>query len=185
MYNILLDRLPEDYKGWLIRTDYRIAMQIALALDDPDLSDNDRAWVSLSLLYGNGIPPVDIALEGLTWFMRCGDEREIESSGRRLMWWDFDASRLYSSFRQTYGIELHKVKLHWFEFAAMLDSLREDSALAHAVQIRGTDTSKMKGKEKHEYERLKRNLTPAPALSEEEKNAIEAFWAQFDQNGGD
>ena len=37
----------------------------------------------------------------------------------------------------------------------------------------------MKRKQKQEYERLKRNLTPAPALSEEEKEAIDAFWAQI------
>ena len=104
----------------------------------------------------------------------------MESGGKRLMWFDFDAARLYSSFRQTFGIELHKTKLHWFEFMAMIDSLDESSALSHAIQIRGTDTSKMKGKQKHDYERLKRTLTHAPALSDEEKEAVEAFWAQFD-----
>ena len=30
MYNAMLDRLPEDYNGWLIRTDYRIGVQIQL-----------------------------------------------------------------------------------------------------------------------------------------------------------
>ena len=54
MFNMLLDRLPISYKGYLIRTDYRIGIQISLALDDPDLSDNDRVWVALSLLYGAG-----------------------------------------------------------------------------------------------------------------------------------
>ena len=179
MFNMLLDRLPRSYKGYLIRTDYRIGIQISLALDDPDLSDNDRAWVALSLLYGAGMPPIDIALEGLQWFIRCGDDREIEPGGKRMMWFDFDSARLYASFRQTFGIELHKVNLHWFEFMAMMESLNEDSAMSHALQIRGTDTSKMKGKQKQEYERLKRNLTPAPALSEEEKEAIDAFWAQI------
>ena len=46
MFNMLLDRLPSSYKGYLIRTDYRIGIQISLALDDPDLSDNDRVWVA-------------------------------------------------------------------------------------------------------------------------------------------
>lgn len=60
MFNMLLDRLPSSYKGYLIRTDYRIGIQISLALDDPNLSDNDRVWVALSLLYGAGMPPIDI-----------------------------------------------------------------------------------------------------------------------------
>ena len=180
VYNMLLDRLPEDYEGYLIRTDYRIGIQISLVLDDPNLSEEDRIWVALCLLYGKSMPPLETALAGMTWFMRCGEEKEMEIGGKRLMWFDFDAARLYSSFRQTFGIELHKTKLHWFEFMAMIDSLDESSALSHAIQIRGTDTSKMKGKQKHDYERLKRNLTPAPALSDEEKEAVEAFWAQFD-----
>ena len=50
MFNMLLDRLPSDYKGYLIRTDYRIGIQISLALDDPELNENDRVMVALSLL---------------------------------------------------------------------------------------------------------------------------------------
>ena len=37
-FNILLDRLPDSYQGWLIRTDYRIGIQIALCLQDEELS---------------------------------------------------------------------------------------------------------------------------------------------------
>ena len=37
----------------------------------------------------------------------------------------------------------------------------------------------MKGKQRQDYERLKRNLTPTPALSEEEKEVVDAFWAQI------
>ena len=62
MFNMLLARLPISYKGYLIRTDYRIGIQISLALADPNLSDNARVWVALSLLYGAGMPPIDIAL---------------------------------------------------------------------------------------------------------------------------
>ena len=55
MFNLLLDRLPSDYKGYLIRTDYRIGIQISLALDDPELNENDRVMVALSLLFGAGM----------------------------------------------------------------------------------------------------------------------------------
>ena len=55
MFNMLLDPLPGDYEGFLIRTDYRIGIQIALCLQDKELSENDRLLVALSLLYGNGV----------------------------------------------------------------------------------------------------------------------------------
>ena len=44
MYNAMLDRLPEDYNGWLIRTDYRIGVQIQLCISDPDLTDAEKTW---------------------------------------------------------------------------------------------------------------------------------------------
>ena len=94
MFNMLLDRLPSDYKGYLIRTDYRIGIQISLALDDPELNENDRVMVALSLLFGAGMPPIDVALEGLQWFIQCGDDKEIEPGGKRLLWFDYDAARL-------------------------------------------------------------------------------------------
>lgn len=182
MFNILLDRLPEDYKGWLIRTDYRIGMQISLCLEDQDLSENERVMVALSLLYGNGIPPLETAVEGLNWFLRCGeDERKDEiNGGKRMIWFDFDHARIMSSFRQTFNLDLHKSNLHWFEFRAMLESLNEDSALSHAIQVRGTDTSQMKGKQKREYDRLKQHMTPPVKYTEEEQQAIDDFWAQFE-----
>lgn len=180
--NILLDPLPEDYKGWLIRTDYRIGIQIALCLQDVELGESDRLAVALSLLYGAGVPPLETAVEGLTWFLRCGEEpRDSEGGGKQLFFFDFDHARIMASFRQTYGIELHKAKLHWFEFRAMLESLDEDSALSHATQIRGTDTSQMKGKQKSNFERMKRQLTPPVHYTEEERQVIDDFWAQFDK----
>ena len=69
MFDILLDHLPEDYNGFLIRPDYRIGIQIALCLQDEDLSENDRVFTAISLLFGRGLPPLETAVEGLGWFM--------------------------------------------------------------------------------------------------------------------
>lgn len=180
MFNILLDPLPEEYQGYLIRSDYRIGMQIALCLQDVELGENDRVYVAACLLFGAGLPPLDIAAEGLGWFLRCGGEkRDDVKSGKASMWFDFDAGRIYASFRKTYGIELHRERMHWFQFMELLGSLDEDSALSHAMQVRGTDTSKMKGKQRAEYEQLKRSLTPPVKYSAEEQDAIDEFWAQI------
>lgn len=182
MFNMLLDPLPGDYEGWLIRTDYRIGMQIALCLQDEELSENDRLLVALSLLYGNGIPPLETAVNGLSWFLRCGEEpREEPAGGRQVFWFDFDHARIMASFRQTFGLELHRERLHWFEFRAMLESLDEDSALSHAIQVRGTSTANMKGKQRSDFERLKQRLSPRVKYTEEEQRVMDDFWAQFDQ----
>ena len=70
MYNAMLDRLPEDYNGWLIRTDYRIGVQIQLCISDPELSDNEKTAIALNLLYGRGMPDLQTAIDGLSWFCR-------------------------------------------------------------------------------------------------------------------
>ena len=183
MFNMLLDPLPEDYEGFLIRTDYRIGIQIALCLQDQELSENDRLLVALSLLYGNGIPPLETAVQGMSWFLRCGeDPREDENGGgKQTFWFDFDHARIAASFRKTYGIELHRIRLHWFEFRAMLESLDEDSALSHAIQVRGTNTANMKGKQRSDFERLKHQMTPPVKYTEEEQQVMDDFWAQFEE----
>lgn len=182
-FNILLDPLPEDYAGWLIRSDYRIGIQITLCLQDEELDQNERIFIALSLLFGNGIPPMETAVEGLMWFLRCGAEarEDLKTSGKQLLFFDFDHERIMSSFRKTYGMKLHREKLHWFEFQAMLDCLDDDSSLSNAIQVRGTDTSEMKGKQRANYERVKKNLTPPVHYTADEQAAIDEFWAQFDE----
>ena len=54
MTNIILDRLPTEYKGYLIRTSFRIGIQISLCLQDEDYSEEERVLIALNLLYGNG-----------------------------------------------------------------------------------------------------------------------------------
>ncbi len=179
-FNILLDPLPDSYEGYLIRTDYRIGIQISLCLQDMDLTQNERVSEALWLLYGNGVPPFGTALEGLSWFLSCGQPKrdDVPSGGPQRFWFDYDHARIAASFYKTYGVKLHRERLHWFEFMAMLDSLDEDSSLSNAIQLRGTDTSQMKGKQRAQFERAKRLMTPPVRYTEEEEAAIEAFFNQ-------
>ena len=61
MLNIILDGFPDEYEGYLIRTDFRVGMQISEALNDVDLAEPEKMMTALRLLYGNGIPP-DLSL---------------------------------------------------------------------------------------------------------------------------
>lgn len=74
---------------------------------------------------------------------------------------------------------MHRENLHWFEFMSMLDCVDEDSSLSNAIQLRGTDTSKMKGKQKRDTERAKRLLTPPVHYSESEQEAIDEFFSKI------
>lgn len=183
-FNLLLDRLPTDYEGWLIRTDFRIGIQISLCLGDKTLSDEERIQTAIFLLYGNGIPTdATIAVNGLRWFLRCGGpERDdlSEDPTPPNYFLDFDSGRIWASFMATYGIDLHTAKLHWFEFCYLLASVGKDTSLRDAMEVRDYNTKDLKGAERAKVVRAKRALTPPREVTEEEKKFRDDFTAQME-----
>ena len=51
MFNVMLDRLPTEYKGYSINTDFRIGIQIFQALSDNELTDMEKMSISCALLF--------------------------------------------------------------------------------------------------------------------------------------
>lgn len=172
MYNLLLDALPEDYEGYLIRTDYRIGVQISQALADDDLEPYERLNVAFGLLYGHGVPAdARTALTGLQWFMNGGAEPAgdaPEDNGVAYFSFDYDASRLYSGFRRAYGLELDRVRLHWFRFLPMMADLG-DCAFTQVIGYRSADTSKMDAQTRAAYNTMKRRFALPQPESEDER----------------
>ena len=185
MTNIILDRLPTEYKGYLIRTSFRIGIQISLCLQDEDYSEEERVLIALNLLYGNGMPQdLDVAMEGLDWFISCGnDKKKGAVNDKQLFYWDFDNERIFSSFLATYGIDLTKEDMHWFKFIAMIGSLNKDCAFNKAIEIRDYDMKDLSGKNRIAMQKMKNALTPERKLHKEEQEALDEFNALFD--GGD
>lgn len=181
MYNALLDRLPEDYQGWLIRTDYRIGVQIQLCISDPDLTDSEKTFTALSLLYGNGIPDLTTALEGLSWFMSCGAPAETGGEGEPEVYsFEYDAGRLVSAFRKVFGIDITRERLHWFTFISMLGDL-SGTAFTSVIDIRTTEASEVDRKKRAEFLRMKKRFALPSQYTAEEEAAISDF---MDHLGG-
>lgn len=177
MFNILLDPLPTEYNGWLIRTDFRIGVQISLAMEDRTLNDADKTAVAFRLLYGNGIPDAKTASDGLKWFMRAGmpERNEVPDNEPPGFFWDFDSGRIWASFKATYGIDLHTAKMHWFEFCNLLASLGKETSLSNAMEIRKFSTKGLKGEDRAKVAKAKLALTPPVVKTEEEKEEENAL----------
>lgn len=178
--NILLDKLPQDYDGYLIRTDFGIGVQITLCASDTELLEYEKAAIMLNLLFGRGMPDYETAMKGLHWFMSCGrepDERGDEGKDP-VMSFDFDDIRIYSAFRKVFGIDLTKERLHWFQFISMLQDI-EGSALSDIMGYRAADLSKMQGEQRAAYAKMKRRFALPNAFTEEEQGAINEFLAQL------
>lgn len=180
MYNALLDRLPEDYKGWLIRTDYRIGVQIQLCVSDPELSDSEKTYTAFSLLYGNGIPDLQTALEGLSWFMACGNPVDIpgEDGTAEVYSFEYDSARIVSAFRKVFGMDISREQLHWFAFVPMLGDLT-GTAFTNVMDIRSMDASEVDRKRRAEFLRMKKRFALPTQYTAAEEEAISAFMGQL------
>ena len=176
--NIMLDGMPTEYEGYLIRTDFRIGMQISEALNDVNLADPEKLMTAMDLLYGRGVPAdFKVAEAGLRWFMRGGEEDEEEhSSESGIPTFDFEQDNrlVYSAFRARYGIDLTRERLHWFAFLAMLGDLG-DCSLTNIMGIRSTDLSKLSGDQQRSYAALQQKYRIKPQMSDSEKAMLAEF----------
>lgn len=185
MYNIMLDGLPNEYEGYLIRTDFRIGMQISEALNDVNLAEAEQMTTAMRLLYGKGIPhDSSVAQEGLKWYMSGGEPSSCRhSDGKVTFDFEQDNRLVYSAFRARFGIDLTRDRLHWFAFLAMLSDLGGCS-LSDIVDIRSADLSKMSGEQQKHYARLQERYRIKPQISDAELAAMAEFESRLDDSGG-
>ena len=150
--NILLDILPKEYEGYLINYSFRTGILISQALSDIETFKDDddgrmeRLFTGFNLLFGKGLPPFKIALNGLKWFMSCGasENKEINSkNSNEYFSFDADKDRLFSSFMVKYGINLNRDDLHFFEFIALFNDLSKTS-FRNVVDLRQMNNKELK-----------------------------------------
>lgn len=184
MYNIVLDRLPSEYKGYLIRSDFRIGIQINACLSDSELTTEERISSALFLLFGNGVPEFSIAYAGLIWFL-SGGKRDItvedaddvsDSSEPDVMDLEQDITYIYSAFIKCYNIDLATERMHWFKFIALLNDI-SDCMMTNIMDIRTIKLSDIDKKNRAKVSRLKNKyaLERDDNTDEETKAKIDRF----------
>lgn len=186
MFNILLDPLPTDYKGFPIDSDFQIGIQIWQIMEEEELSQRERLGFCLSLLFmdedddGNALPIPDLqtAIEGLQWFLSDWyHDNPNEKDKTKVTDYDIDQWRIYSAFRTQYGINLNTDKLHFWEFMGLLTTL-DECAYTRVVGIRQQKIKpKMNAEEKKALKELKAiySLKEVEELTSEEQEAVDAF----------
>lgn len=189
-YNLLIDPLPKEYKGYLIKWQFWNGILISNCLSDTENfedSDNgnvEKIYTAFTLLYGKGIPPFDTAFEGLKWYMSCGGIKQSEEKNKNEQYFSFDSDheRLFSAFMVKYGINLNKtVDLHFFEFIALMNDLSK-TAFRNVVDLRMIKKKDLKNysrEQKQEILRQKKRFAIKNVLektyTDEQKQAIDEF----------
>lgn len=63
-------------------------------------------------------------------------EQEFQEEHQRIMDFEQDSEMIIAAFRQVYGINLLKDRLHWFEFSALLSNLPSGNRFSEVLGIR-------------------------------------------------
>jgi len=193
--NILIDLLPKEIEiegiEYKINSDFRNSMLFELMMSDNMLDDNQKIEQALKLYYPNIPQNIDLAVDQLLWFYRCGKD-VVKSSGSgkgkstQIYDFNFDDDYIYSAFLDQYNIDLQDIEnLHWWKFKAMFKSLREDNEIVKIMGYRSMDLNKIKDKEeKAHYKKMKDLYKIQNNIGQDETEKLKLIQEAL-QKGGD
>ena len=174
--NLLIDKLPTDYEGLKINTNFRSFILFELLMQDNEISQKDKILLTLSYFFDERPKDVKKAIEGVLWFYRCGEKEKHSKSGgdgkqKQIYSFEHDAKYIYSAFLDQYGIDLNEIDyLHWFKFRALFEGLKSDNKICEIMGYRAIDLNKIKDKEeKKKYRKLQREFALPDNRSKKEK----------------
>lgn len=185
MFNVLLDPLPEEWKGYRINTDFSIGIQMQQALEDESLSAYEKYSVCAEMLFADKIPDNwgDIA-EAIEWFLTSynhDNPGKKQKQKNKMMDWDVDQWRIYAAFRSQYNIDLNTEHLHWFIFMGLLTNL-EECTFQRVIDIRQKKVDSKMGSEQREHiKELKRIYGLNEARAEESEEERKERMAAVDE----
>lgn len=132
----LQDRLPEgvtvDGKFYKMDFDFRNVFRMIEILDRDDMLPEAKAYKALCCFCKRpkNAEKVLGAVKALLF------KAPRKKGGQRVTDFIQDAGLIRAAFRQAYGIDLYRDRLHWIEFTELMNALPEGSRYAEVVGIR-------------------------------------------------
>lgn len=192
-FNPILACFPTEFRGYKINTDFRVGLMMSRVLNSVDLDDNEKKATILELLYKDMPEDIDIAWQGVEWFLSLGYNKSTntasntndsdidgadassfadDQSSDSGLDFDFDSSRIYTAFLRTYGVSLGDSPLHFFKFMFMLGDLANDTSHCKVMEIRAMPLTDMKGKQRASYLSLKRLYAVPTVVCDADKDRL-------------
>lgn len=132
----LQDRLPEGVtvggKFYRMDFDFRNVLRMIDILDREDLLPEAKAYKALKCLCKRprNAEKVLAEVKGLLF------KAPRKKGGQKATDFVQDAPLIRAAFRQAYGIDLYRARLHWIEFTELLNAIPEGSRYSEVVGIR-------------------------------------------------
>ncbi len=185
--NVLTDPFPTKLtvgdEEIPIEADFRTAIRILLAFDDPELAEAEKRAVACELLYRQKPGDMAKAYQRAVWFLNRGKETDGRSGGGdgAPYSWEHDAPYIYTAIRQTYGLDLETTPdLHWWKFLGMFLDLGECFFSRILYYRAGRRAGKLTPEEQRAVAGMRDAIDLPVRLSAEERAELEAFERALD-----
>lgn len=125
---------------YAIRSDFREILDIIEILNDEELKESERAFVTLLFFYPDfenmPVECYEQALEECYWFINGGSDNDESPNGPRLMDWQQDFPYIIAPVNRVIGHEIRAdAYLHWWTFLSAYMEIGE-CTFAQIVHIR-------------------------------------------------
>lgn len=125
-----------DGKEYAIRSDFRAVLDIITALNDPELSDTDKAVIALRIFYKDEIPRnTDAAIKECFSFIDGGGASDSHKPAPKLVDWEQDFRWIIAPINRIAGRDVRAEPLHWWTFLSFYYEIG-DCMFAQIVHIR-------------------------------------------------
>lgn len=132
----LQDHLPQGVfvgnKFYRLDFDFRNVLRMMEILDRDDLMPDAKEFLALKCLtkHPRNVKNVLIAVRDLLF------QQKPKKDAKKVTDFEQDAGLIRAAFRQEFGVDLYRDKLHWIEFSEMLNAIPEGNRYAEVVGIR-------------------------------------------------
>lgn len=152
--NFIINGYPKaveiDGMQYPIRYDFKVGMKFD-EIRDSSLNDEDKLIEMLKLYYPQIPENIKKAIDRMLWFYRCGQDTSENENGRKryknrsseepAYCFAQDAPYIHAAFMEQYKIDLSQAEMHWWEFMALFESLKEDTKMSRIMYYRKVRTS--------------------------------------------
>ena len=153
----LAERLPYKIRvgkrTYRLKPDFRNVLQMFDVLQDKTLTETARIYLACKAIVRH--PPRDLKRQ-IVVFMLARETllkppKHNTGKTEKVTDFDQDADMIRAAFRQAYGIDLFRAKLHWQEFTELLNNLPDGTRYANIIDIRAKplpEATKWNGKQR-------------------------------------
>lgn len=184
-------RLPRSFEfggvRYAVRWDYRAALDIFEALNDPDFDDAARAYAALHIFYraADSIPSQygQAAADRCLWFLRGGRD-EPQTQRPRLLDWRQDFPLIVAPVNRVLGYDIReRRRVHWWTVLSAYHEIG-DCFFSQVVHIRNLRAKgKLKDRADKEFYRENKDVIDFKVnLSQQEKDLLKLWTGR---KGGD